>query len=295
MALPTALTYSSTDWKGKALVSGQLIPRNLVATYVDLSTDSTPIWYLLGTRVEDAAIELNGDIEETTDILGNVYAEYSNIKPSMSMSPYPVTHGSAVHKILLLHYLNKDWAKFSTFKCMNVFGFVRPGTSGTTASAGFAAETYDACTLEITSLGGDTKTNMDFTIHFGGNVQVGHVASWSTNPSFNSDGATNILPNPNLSEQLAALTVTSVAGGSTGKTTISYTGYTISNQESYVYKIATAAETVTYAQELTTGWETWDGESDIVAENGKTITLAIITTSTSKANAAGSTTVVSAT
>lgn len=88
---------------------------------------------------------------------------------------------------------------------------------------------------------------------------------------------------------LAELTVDSSAGTASGDTAITTSGYTPSASESYKYKVATAATTVTYGQNLK-NWTTWDGTSDITAATGKIITVAVVD-SNYRAQAAGSATV----
>lgn len=88
---------------------------------------------------------------------------------------------------------------------------------------------------------------------------------------------------------LAELTVSSSAGTASGDTAITTSGYTPSASESYKYKVATAATTVTYGQNLK-NWTTWDGTSDITAATGKIITVAVVD-SNYRAQAAGSATV----
>ena len=91
---------------------------------------------------------------------------------------------------------------------------------------------------------------------------------------------------------LAELTVASTAGSSSGKTAISVSGYSLSSTESYKYKVADTAPSVTYGQNLK-NWSNWDGTSDITAASGKGITIAVVD-SNYRAQAAGSDTVVSA-
>ena len=88
---------------------------------------------------------------------------------------------------------------------------------------------------------------------------------------------------------LQSLTVESSAGASAGKTAISVSGYSPSASESYKYKVADAATTVTYGQNLK-NWSSWDGTSDITAATSKVITVAVVD-SNYRAQAAGSATV----
>ena len=85
------------------------------------------------------------------------------------------------------------------------------------------------------------------------------------------------------------LTVTSVAGTNTGATKITVSGYTLGTGESYVYKVGTAPENLNLGESVST-WTAWNGSSDITAQTGKIINIAVKDTN-SKALAYGWTTV----
>lgn len=87
---------------------------------------------------------------------------------------------------------------------------------------------------------------------------------------------------------LGTLTVTSTAGSIKGKTSVSVTPAK-SGSNTYKYKIADAAQTVTYGKSVQT-WIAWDGSSEITAETGKVITV-VECDSSYKALKAGSQTV----
>ena len=124
----------------------------------------------------------------------------------------------------------------------------------------------------------DGKGNLSMTL-------TGHVSlsDQTTMPMefYSSEGAT-----------IAALTVTSVAGTTSGKTAVSYSGYTKGASESLVYKIGDSAEYVEYDDVLSSGWTSWNGTDEISTTAGKKITVAVVVSSTNKARAAGSATTV---
>ena len=88
---------------------------------------------------------------------------------------------------------------------------------------------------------------------------------------------------------LGTLTVTSEAGTAVGDTAITVT-QSLSTGNSYKYKVATTAPTVTYGQVLGSGWTAWNGTDDITAATGKGITIAEVD-GNNRAQAAGSATV----
>ena len=95
-----------------------------------------------------------------------------------------------------------------------------------------------------------------------------------------------------LDIELDELTVASAAGTTAGTTSVTVTGHTLGTGEGYVYKVADAAQSVYYGDDLST-WTDWDGSADITAASGKKITVAVVD-SNDKAVAVGNATVVSA-
>lgn len=71
---------------------------------------------------------------------------------------------------------------------------------------------------------------------------------------------------------LGTLTVTSAAGTASGTTKITVTPAKANAGNVYKYKVGSAAETVTYGQNVR-NWSTWDGTSDITAESSQKITV----------------------
>ena len=86
---------------------------------------------------------------------------------------------------------------------------------------------------------------------------------------------------------LPELDVTSVAGASSGKTAISYTGYTKGATDVLKYKV-TDDEIVVHKGDTVSSWTTWDGSADITAATNKILTLAVAD-SDGKVLAAGNT------
>ena len=74
---------------------------------------------------------------------------------------------------------------------------------------------------------------------------------------------------------LVALTVTSVAGATTGKTTITVVP-ALDYTNTYVYKTGSSLTLPTFNDDLSTGWTAWDGISEITATTGQEIAIAEI-------------------
>lgn len=90
-------------------------------------------------------------------------------------------------------------------------------------------------------------------------------------------------------QTLGTLTVTSAAGTSFGNTEITVSPAKANAGNVYKYKVGSAAETVTYGQNVKT-WTAWDGTSDITAESNQKITV-VEASSDYKALKAGNATV----
>lgn len=74
-----------------------------------------------------------------------------------------------------------------------------------------------------------------------------------------------------ISTTLGALTVASAAGKTSGTTKLTVTPAKGAGS-AYKYKVGEAATTVAAGDDVS-GWDTWDGTSDVTATNGKTITV----------------------
>ncbi len=74
---------------------------------------------------------------------------------------------------------------------------------------------------------------------------------------------------------LVALTVTSIAGATTGKTAISVVP-ALDYTNTYVYKTGASLTLPTFNDDLSTGWTAWDGISEITATTGQEIAIAEI-------------------
>ena len=91
-----------------------------------------------------------------------------------------------------------------------------------------------------------------------------------------------------VSATLGTLTVASAAGKASGTTKLTVTP-TKGAGSVYKYKVGETAATVAAGDDVS-GWDSWDGTSDVTAANGKTITVVEADT-LGAATAAGSATV----
>ena len=110
--------------------------------------------------------------------------------------------------------------------------------------------------------------------------------------SHDTEGTLIVIEEELSSAELRALTVTSVAGGASGKTAIAVTP-ALASGCSYKYKAAASPTLPTYDQVCTTGYTAWDGSAEITATSGQTIVIVEVTTDGSKARGVGQTMIVS--
>jgi len=89
---------------------------------------------------------------------------------------------------------------------------------------------------------------------------------------------------------LVVLTVTSVAGTTTGKTTITVAP-ALDDTHTYVTKTDTTVTLPAFNDDLSIGWTTWDGVAEITATTGDEIAIAEVD-GAGLCQAAGKTTVV---
>lgn len=95
----------------------------------------------------------------------------------------------------------------------------------------------------------------------------------------------------NYEQMLKALTVTSGAGTTSGKTKITVTE-SITEGNTYKYKTGATVTLPVFNQILTSGWSTWDGTSEIAAVTGNKIIIAEVN-SANECKAIGEATVTS--
>lgn len=150
------------------LLAGEMAKRNMMIAYVNVGSDTTKEWEILGKGIAESAIEYNPDKETSTDILGNTETKVNKTEPVMSLEPMTVTGGSKL--AVKLYELNKklDYAKMSMFEVLLVFAFV--GEAGK-----LDAEVHKNCTITVTSIGGSAYVDMPIEINLSNDKLHGTV------------------------------------------------------------------------------------------------------------------------
>jgi hypothetical protein len=147
---------------------------------------------------------------------------------------------------------------------------------------------------ELAKVGAGTKKQIfgQIGLDHGPEWYAAKVTGLSTLMPTNKDMARRVFQVPDSTDdELGELTVTSIAGATTGSTKLTASP-TLGSGNSYKYKIADTIQGVSFGQNVQT-WTAWNGTADIVAATGKVITL-VECNSTYKAVKAGSVTVTAA-
>lgn len=165
---------ANTDFN---LGAGVKAPRKLLRTYVNVGTDSKE-WFLVGSGVEDSAIELNPNTETVTDILGVTETSVTKWEPAQSFDPFTVKGGSKLAFLLHQIWLDKTPEKLSQFEVLVVYKYVGED------SAGYDAELQTGCTINITSIGGSAYVDMPIEISYSNNSTKGTVTFDENVPTF---------------------------------------------------------------------------------------------------------------
>ena len=156
------------------VAAGVKAPRKLLKHYVEIDGE----WELLGKGIEDSAIELNPETEESTDILGNNETSVTAWKPSQSFDPFTVRGGSKLAFKLHEIWMNNTPELLSQFKMLTVYSYVGD-TSG-----GYDADVQENCTISPTKIGGSAYVDMPIEVSYSNTKTRGTVKFTGNTPEF---------------------------------------------------------------------------------------------------------------
>lgn len=145
------------------------IKRSEFMIFADVG-DSTPEWELIGDKVEEMSLEMNPNVETTTDITGNTTTTLDKYEIQTSVSPMRAKKESKL--FAFLYDIVKNEKTLSdvemNFLCVNVFDSTEDGE--TTAYAAWTQKGVVA----VQSYGGST-TGLDipFNVHWTGKKTYG--------------------------------------------------------------------------------------------------------------------------
>ena len=169
------------------LNTGERAQRKTLITVAEWGTGGTQSREILGTRTEDSSIELNADIETSTDILGITYTDVNKTEPQQDFDPYYLLGGSALGEYMLKAVLENDIAAYNNVFTIYIITAVIDSGSGTTHA--YKAVKHTGCSIIPTAVGGDSYVNMPIEVHYSNNIAVGTVDKLSDDFTFTEDVA----------------------------------------------------------------------------------------------------------
>ena len=163
------------------LNEGQRAERKLLITVAEWTEGTTQIREFLGTRTEDSAIEYNSEITTTTDILGHNFTDLERTQPQQTFDESPIIGGEKL-KVKLNDIRRRNAiSELQGFTVYIITAFVGDSTNG------YAAERHDDCSITYDSIGGDTKINFPYTVHFSNKITTGTVDKLAEDFVFTAD------------------------------------------------------------------------------------------------------------
>lgn len=137
---------------------------------------------ILGKRVENSSIELNPDVQTSTDILGINYTDVNKTQPQQSLDPSFVLGGSALSEYLYNAVIENDIQAYNNF--FNIYiisAFMQD------ASQHYKAVMHSGCSIIPSSIGGDAYVAMPIDVHLSNNITTGYVNKLTDDFSFTAD------------------------------------------------------------------------------------------------------------
>lgn len=171
------------------LKDGQRAQRKTLITVAEWGESTNKKRQILGARTEDSSIELNPDIQTSTDILGITYTDVNKTEPQQSFDPFYVMGGSDLAEYLTRAMLKNDIDAYANvFNIYIITAFINDGTSSSDPTKYYAV-CHSGCSIIPTAIGGDAYTNMPIEVHYSNNITEGEVDKLSDDFVF-SDGTT---------------------------------------------------------------------------------------------------------
>lgn len=163
------------------LKAGQRAERKMLITVAEWQEGTSTVREFLGTRTEDSSIEYNSEITTTTDILGHNYTDLERTQPQQTFDESPIIGGEKL-KVKLNDIRRRNAiSELQGFTIYIITAFVGNATNG------YAAEKHTDCSITYDSIGGDTKVNFPYTVHFSNKITTGTVDTLSEDFVFTAD------------------------------------------------------------------------------------------------------------
>ena len=164
----------------------QTIARDLQILYMNTGTGELPVWSPVGMRVDDSAAEYDWSRESKQDIVGATRNSLKKPVITQTFDPWDLSNGDVAQvKLWNLAIRDQDSQALAALDMLVVHKY-----AGTADTAVFA-ERYDACSVEVTGLGGAGGGNitMPITVTYGGVRTVGTAKVSGGSVTFNADGS----------------------------------------------------------------------------------------------------------
>ena len=147
----------------------QKVERKLHMVFVNAGESSgSPEWELQGRGVEDASVEYNMDVEQTTDIIGRSDTNIGAPMPQMTFDPNTLRVGQKLNSKLVDIMRRRATSELSTFQVLIVYAFLSDSGTGP-----YQADQYDNCSIVPTSMGGSDYVGLPFDLYLSGDVTAG--------------------------------------------------------------------------------------------------------------------------
>lgn len=154
----------------KNATSDQAIDRELLIAYLNTGTYEVPVWSPLGCRVESSNMENDWQRESKKDIMGHTHNTMKKPITTQNFDPWPLAGNDVAQKYIWEKAIvDEDAAALCNLDILVVHSYV------TVDDDKVLAIRNDACSVELTSFGGDGGASLDMStsVTYGGKRTVG--------------------------------------------------------------------------------------------------------------------------
>lgn len=164
--------------------AGSVVERKLLLLFLNTGDEETPVWSVIGKRVEDSSMEYDWGEETKTDILGNTYTTLKAPTITQTFDPCELDAADTAQiKIWNQAIKDQDVAAMANNDLLVVHTYTGSSTEGA------FAERYPASTVKPSGLGGSSSVGMPIDVTFGGERTIGKAKVTSGSVSFTEDSA----------------------------------------------------------------------------------------------------------
>lgn len=159
--------------------AGAVVARKMLLLFLNTSSSETPVWSVIGKRVEDSSMEYDWSDESKTDILGDTYTTMKEPIITQAFDPCEMDSGDTAQvKIWNQSIKDHDVAAMCNNDLLVVHAY-----AGTASTAVFA-ERYPSSAVKPSGLGGSNNVGMPIDVTFGGERSVGTASVSGGNVTF---------------------------------------------------------------------------------------------------------------